>query len=185
MRRGMDDTLLLWVDVETTGLDPSHGSILEVGMRWTDAGLNRLDAGFSTPVAYSGPVDGFIMGMHGPNGLLAACADPTAPSPDAAARAARAYVASRLSDGTRILAAGASVRFDRDWLDMLMPGVLEGVHHRSLDVSALDEAARMWAPLAWAARPERLTDHRVDSCLDDELRLAAYYRDSLGGSHVG
>lgn len=178
---GMDDTLLLWVDVETTGLDPSHGAILEIGMRWTDTRLDRLDDGFSTPVAYDGPVDGFIERMHGPNGLLAACSSPGAPAPDEAARRARAYVESRLSDGARVLAAGASVRFDRDWLDMLMPGVLEGVHHRSLDVSALDEAARMWAPLTWAARPERTTDHRVDSCLDDELRLAAHYRDALGG----
>lgn len=183
---GMDDTLLLWVDVETTGLDPSHGAILEIGMRWTDTGLDRLDGGFSTPVAYAGPVDGFIERMHGPNGLLTACARPGAPTPDEAARLARAYVESRLSDGVRVLAAGASVRFDRDWLDALMPGVLEGVHHRSLDVSALDEAARMWAPLTWAARPERTTDHRVDSCLDDELRLAAYYRDAFRGvAYVG
>ena len=101
-------------------------------------------------------------------------------------RGSRAYVASRLSDGVRVLAAGASVRFDRDWLDTRMPGVLSGVHHRSLDVSALDEAARMWAPLTWAARPERTTDHRVDSCLDDELRLAAYYRDAFRGvAYVG
>ena len=177
----MDDTLLLWVDVETTGLDPSHGAILEIGMRWTDTRLDRLDGGFSTPVAYAGPVDGFIERMHGPNGLLAACARPGAPTSDEAARLARAYVASRLSDGVRVLAAGASVRFDRDWLDTRMPGVLSGVHHRSLDVSALDEAARMWAPLTWAARPERTTDHRVDSRLDDELRLAAYYRDAFRG----
>ncbi|MDF4085445.1 hypothetical protein [Bifidobacterium catenulatum] len=180
----MDDTLLLWVDVETTGLDPSHGAILEIGMRWTDTRLDRLDGGFSTPVAYAGPVDGFIERMHGPNGLLAACARPGAPTSDEAARLARAYVASRLSDGVRVLAAGASVRFDRDWLDTRMPGVLSGVHHRSLDVSALDEAARMWAPLTWAARPERTTDHRVDSRLDDELRLAAYYRDAFRGGGV-
>lgn len=183
----MDDTLLLWVDVETTGLDPSHGAILEIGMRWTDTRLDRLDGGFSTPVAYAGPVDGFIERMHGPNGLLAAWARPGAPTSDETARLARAYVASRLSDGVRVLAAGASVRFDRDWLDTRMPGVLSGVHHRSLDVSALDEAARMWAPLTWAARPERTTDHRVDSRLDDELRLAAYYRDAFrgGGAYVG
>lgn len=113
-------------------------------------------------------------------------ARPGAPTSDEAARLARAYVASRLSDGVRVLAAGASVRFDRDWLDTRMPGVLSGVHHRSLDVSALDEAARMWAPLTWAARPERTTDHRVDSCLDDELRLAAYYRDAFRGvAYVG
>ena len=86
----MDDTLLLWVDVETTGLDPSHGAILEIGMRWTDTRLDRLDGGFSTPVAYAGPVDGFIERMHGPNGLLAACARPGAPTSDEAARLARA-----------------------------------------------------------------------------------------------
>lgn len=156
-------------------------------MRWTDTRLDRLDGGFSTPVAYAGPVDGFIERMHGPNGLLAAWARPGAPTSDEAARLARAYVASRLSDGVRVLAAGASVRFDRDWLDTRMPGVLSGVHHRSLDVSALDEAARMWAPLTWAARPERTTDHRVDSRLDDELRLAAYYRDAFRGgvAYVG
>lgn len=82
--------MLLWVDVETTGLDPSHGAILEIGMRWTDTRLDRLDGGFSTPVAYAGPVDGFIERMHGPNGLLAAWARPGAPTSDEAARLARA-----------------------------------------------------------------------------------------------
>lgn len=172
-----EKTLLLWADTETTGLDPDRGALLEVGLRYTDTDLNPLDDGFSTVVGYHGDVDAFIGDMHGSNGLLAACAARNAPSLGVAARAARLYVESRLDEGARVLLAGSSVAFDRRWLDRWMPGVLDGLHHRVFDVSAIDESYAAWRPDLHGRRPERTTNHRVDRCLDDSIRLARRYRD--------
>ncbi|KAA8826973.1 oligoribonuclease [Bifidobacterium myosotis] len=174
-------TLLLWVDTETTGLDPRRDPILEVGMIATDADLNPLDDGFHTVVHWEGEPSDFIRGMHGPNGLLAECSHPSAPGMFAAALSARDYVEAHLDgDAHRLLPAGSTVRFDRDMLDSWMPGVLDGCSHRSLDVSALYEAIRMWNP---AALPDttalKTTNHRVMRCLADTLRYAAAYREAI------
>lgn len=118
-------TTLLWIDVETDGLDPERDHLLEVGLLATGSDLEPLDGGVFSPIRFDGPVDAFIGRMHGPNGLL------------------------------------------------------DGLGHRSLDVSAVDEASRLWAPDVRAARPDRTTDHRVRHCLADSIALARYYKEAL------
>lgn len=74
----MNDTTLLWLDIETTGLNPSHHALLEVAMRATRADLEPY-AEYHAVLAYNGVTDDFIRRMHGPNGLLDECAGPDAP----------------------------------------------------------------------------------------------------------
>ena len=64
---------LLWIDVETTGLDPDSDALLEIGMLYTDGGLHPIDAPLDLVLRWDGTPDDFIKGMHGPNGLLDAC----------------------------------------------------------------------------------------------------------------
>lgn len=175
--------LLLWMDVETDGLDPMRDHVLELGLRYTDADLNMLDSGCHLVIRCDGLVaDGFIRRMHGPNGLLDEITGADAIDEFSAVLTARDYVQARLADGMRVLAAGSTVRFDRAFIDALSPMILKGLSHRALDVSAIDEAARMWWPHAYADRPGKTTDHRCEHCLDDSLRLAAYYRRALGAN---
>ena len=143
MNENTDDrpTRLLWVDTETTGLDPRTDPILEIGMIATGPDLEPVDDGFHTVVHWDGEPSGFIRAMHGPNGLPA----------------------------------GSTVRFDRDMIDSWMPGVLDGCSHRSLDVSALYEAVRMWNPTVLPDMA-KTTDHRVMHCLADTLRFAREHR---------
>lgn len=169
-----ENTLLLWMDTETTGLTPETSALLEIGLQWTDTDLNPLDDGFDTPIHYVGPVDGFIRNMHGPNGLLAECALEDTPDLADAERRALDYIRSRMADDTRVLAAGSTVRFDRNMLDHHMPGLLDGISHRSLDVSTLLEAIRMWNPESARWLPEKTTDHRVRDCLNDSMNLARF-----------
>lgn len=68
--------MLLWVDVETTGLDPDHDRILEVGMRCTDMRGVREAGGFHRVIGLKGRkasiTDGNLEAwrMHCANGLL-------------------------------------------------------------------------------------------------------------------
>ena len=64
---------LLWIDVETTGLDPDSDALLEIGMLYTDGGLHPIDAPLDLVLRWDGTPDDFIKGMHGSNGLLDAC----------------------------------------------------------------------------------------------------------------
>lgn len=178
--------VLLWLDVETTGLDPMSGSLLEVGMIATDTNLHRLDDGYHAVVRFDGPVDAFIARMHGANGLLDECRTGT-PLGHVAVDA-REYVTRYLpAPGSkyRVLLAGSSVAFDRAWMNEKLPGVLDGVHHRLFDVSTIGEAMRAWNPMVaagaptWGKDPKR--DDRVLHCLAHSLALAAWWRDMLAG----
>ena len=68
--------MLLWMDVETTGLDPDRDRILEVEMRCTDMRGVRCVGGFRRVIGLEGRkasvTDGNIKAwrMHCANGLL-------------------------------------------------------------------------------------------------------------------
>ena len=163
----MNDTTLLWLDIETTGLNPSRHALLEVAMRATRADLEPY-AEYHAILAYNGVTDDFIRGMHGPNGLLDECAGPDALPFSQAIRSMRDFVDGLPDD--EIVPAGSSVRFDRDWR------ILSRCSHRSFDISSMLIANRLWdGPDA----PEKTTDHRAEHCLDDELNIARWLRDVI------
>lgn len=70
------EDMLLWMDVETTGLDPDHDRILEVEMRCTDMRGVRCVGGFRRVIGLKGRkasiTDGNLKAwrMHCANGLL-------------------------------------------------------------------------------------------------------------------
>lgn len=72
------EDMLLWMDVETTGLDPDHDRILEVEMRCTDMRGVRCVGGFRRVIGLKGRkasvTDGNLEAwrMHCANGLLEA-----------------------------------------------------------------------------------------------------------------
>lgn len=164
---------LLWIDVETTGLDFENDALLEIGMAYTDADLDPIGEPLDIILRWEGTPDPFITDMHGANGLLDACR--TGLDPEEAYRIARGY-----AHRHKALVAGSSVRFDRTMLDAHDPRILAGLDHRSLDVSALDEAARLWNPEYRTHRPERTTDHRCLHCLADSIALARHYKRLYG-----
>lgn len=73
--------MLLWMDVETTGLDPDHDRILEVELRCTDMKGVLCVGGFHRVIGLKGRkasvTDGNIKAwrMHCANGLLEAALD--------------------------------------------------------------------------------------------------------------
>ena len=176
----MSDSLLLWADVETTSLNPAEGDLLEVGLRYTDMGLHQLDDGLSTPIRWTGTPGPFTRAMHTPNGLLEACR--TAPPLAQAIVWARRYVERGL-DGHTVLLAGSSVSFDRAWLNTHMPGVLDGLHHRILDVSSLLVAVQAWAPGLADTLPGHETNQRVDTCLDGSMATCRTIMEDMRCAH--
>lgn len=75
------EDMLLWMDVETTGLDPDHDRILEVEMRCTDMRGVRCVGGFRRVIGLKGRkasiTDGNLEAwrMHCANGLLEGALD--------------------------------------------------------------------------------------------------------------
>ena len=132
----MSETLL-WLDLETTGLEPRDNSILEVA-----AFTAPLDNPFTlTPLyesvlRYEGSqelLDPTVLEMHTKNGLLDECT-----RTDVTLFHAEEAILSRLPTNDHpFILAGSSVHFDHSFLRYWMHGFNKRISHRHYDVSAI------------------------------------------------
>lgn len=143
----------LWLDLETTGLDPLSGHILEIAVvlaadakgddfRVIDTFDTVVDHGPALPRVLE-TMDDFVRDMHTRNELIeeleeASHKPGTAPTIDELDEYLVSLVRDRLHAAPRsIVLAGASVHFDLAWIRVHLPGFAEFLSHRVLDVSAL------------------------------------------------
>ena len=144
-----DDMKYAWTDLETTGLDPKKGDILEVYVRVTDAhDLKEIDAfhayvdvGCALDEVYLEKLNDFVRAMHTSNGLID---DLRQARQDGEAK----NKVQLLDDLTSFLhkhnegnpknlyLAGNNVKFDYAWLEEKVGAVLQEVHYRTVDVSS-------------------------------------------------
>lgn len=137
--------VLLWIDLETTGLDPVRDVILEYAARVTDLAVEPLTA-WSEGLVSPGDDDEITLAlevavMHGGrDGLLAQAIKRGVPIAEAeGALLALLESARGATPGVELLfcLAGSSVHFDRGFLASSMPRLHEQLHHQHLDVSSL------------------------------------------------
>ncbi len=135
---------LVWLDLETTGLDPQNNSILEISVA-----LSKLDDPFKVRHAYHAvfglpPQVKFQPGalaLHEKSGLLAECQRSTTTLRHAWAVLDKLIVQQDRSNMPTL--AGASVHFDHEFLKMAdgwFPSELQltrRLSHRHYDVSAV------------------------------------------------
>jgi oligoribonuclease len=194
-----DSGKLVWMDIETTGLDASLHTILEVAVIVTTADLEPVaeplvlvhlaspdDIGRMDPVARS---------MHEASGLLAEVANRFVGTwyysergvsyygesfkiMDIGRWALGAYLREHTEPQICPLA-GSSVHFDRSFLVQHMSSVNAHMHYRNFDVSAIHEAAKRWIPDVAEEAPEKRGLHRALPDLEDSLNIARYYRDAI------
>lgn len=166
---------LLWIDVETTGLDPQEDDLLQVGMIITDEGLIARAEGewlihrdFLRP--WGNPR---AKQMHERTRLAARCHEERADLHEVQRLIARWLCENCTLEGTHI--AGNSVWFDRAFLDAKMPGLLVGFHHRLLDVSALRVAGALFG---WPYRKAEPA-HTALADIRQSVQELKYWRDHL------
>jgi oligoribonuclease len=139
---------LLWLDLETTGLDPENDAILAIGAVFTDAHLvclaDSVEIVLAPTSAQLAGMSDFVTKMHMKSGLLLDCQSPSAVTFEKAYQEILDYVTSYAGDRNTTYLAGSSVHFDRSFLAEQMPLVLTHVSHRHVDVSTLDIVAKSW-----------------------------------------
>lgn len=152
----------LWLDLETTGLDPAKGLLLEfAAVLCEDARGDDL----AIVSAYHGAIHhdeaaieavgvaAYVRAMHTRNGLWADVAASTATVEDA--DAFLAALALGLTGGRKrsIVLAGSSVHFDLAWSRVHLPAFAEYLSHQVFDVRTLRRACDAWGPeIAWPPR---------------------------------
>jgi oligoribonuclease len=142
----MERTVLAWIDLEMTGLDPDTCAIVQLAMVLTDPELNDLAPPLELTLWQPEPVlaimSPFVRSMHERSGLLAQVRASQVSTADAEREALE--LLSRHAPFRTARLCGNSVGQDRRFLAKHMP-LLEGyLHYRQVDVSSLKELAISW-----------------------------------------
>lgn len=143
-------TCLLWLDLETTGLEVRRGDkILEIGCFFTDekfwpsGAFQHLVLHF--PTQNHAFLDAWCQAQHGKSGLLTACAE-AALSVAQADEILDNWVVARVKNPQKIVLAGSTIRFDYEFVREYLPKFAARLSHRTVDVSSLLEISRRRHP---------------------------------------
>lgn len=173
---------LVWIDCEMTGLDPTTDRILSISCYVTDHKLYLLDeagchAIIATPKSVLDSMGEWCQKTHEENGLIKACLSSSAVSADYAAFDILAYLAKHVPKVRTALLAGNSVHADKMFL-MQQPWapILDHLHYRILDVSAIKEAARRWCSQdVLDQAPKKQMTHTAKDDILESIAEAKYY----------
>jgi len=172
---------LIWIDLEMTGLDPLHDSILEIATIVTDKDLNVLAEGpefaLAHPLERLEAMDDWNRNQHRKSGLWQRVVESQIQVATAEALTVE-FLAQWVPVGKSPMC-GNSICQDRRFLVRLMPRLERYFHYRNLDVSTLKELARRWAPDIGRGFAKEST-HTALSDVRDSIAELKYYRPFMG-----
>lgn len=176
-----DTDLIVWMDLEMSGLDPNRERILEIATLLTNSELDILAEGpelvIRQPDALLAAMDAWNTEHHTASGLVDRVRASTIDE-DEAQRRTVDFLREHCEPGTAPLA-GNSVHHDRRFLAAYMPGLEAFLHYRIIDVSSIKELARRWYPRAYASAPAKRETHRALDDIRESIDELRYYRDSI------
>jgi oligoribonuclease len=174
--------MLVWLDLEMTGLDPERDRIVEVATLVTDDQLALVAEGpdlvIATPAEALDAMEDVVKQMHTRSGLLAAIATSTVTLEQATADT-MAFVRQHVPEPRKVPLCGNSIGTDRRFLARYMPELENWLHYRCVDVSTIKELARRWYPEAFAAAPKKLGAHRALDDVKESVAELAYWRSTI------
>lgn len=166
-----------------TGLNVEKDTIISISCFITDSQLNLYDTqGFNTIIHHDKvtleSMNEWCIQTHGGSGLTAASLMSNT-SAHQAADGLLEYIQRFVPRERAALLAGNSVHFDKDFLRKgPYTKVIEYLNYRILDVSAIKEAARRWAPPEILAQiPSKKELHQAREDILESIEEAKFYRD--------
>lgn len=174
-----EDSHLVWLDLEMTGLEVKRHVIVELATVITDAELNILATGPSFVIHASeeelSQMGSVVSQMHTASGLLVAIrASKT--TRDFAERETIRFMKEHIPDDYRPPLCGNSIATDRIFLASQMPKLHELFHYRSIDVTTIKELCRRWYPDALQQQPQKSENHRALEDITESITELRYYR---------
>lgn len=165
-----------------TGLNADTDQILSISCYITDYVLNLIEpkgyhATVSTPPSVLESMSEWCIRTHTASGLVAACQSSSAVPAAQAASEVLSYIKSHVPQSRLALLAGNSVHADKMFLmkDPWAP-ILEHLHYRILDISAIKEAVRRWCDTdILDAAPKKKLTHTADEDIRESIEEAKYY----------
>ena len=177
-----EESRLIWIDCEMTGLDIFHDELCEVSVVPTDFTLKVLDKGIDLVIRPSevavAHMNDFVRDMHTSSGLVDEW-NRSGLSLDEAQKQVVDYVSRFLPRHGKAHLAGNSVGSDKKFLDRYMPDLMSRLHYRVIDVSTLKELSRRWYPDVYRNKPAKHGGHRALADIIESIDELRYYRDMM------
>lgn len=174
------ETNLLFLDLETEGLDPAYDRIIEIAILPVDANLEPLDAGWSQVILHQGfdssRLNKTVSDMHTKNGLLKEIANGEGISLFDAIKEAVTYC-NKYGTRGQLPMAGSSIHFDRKFLSKYAPLLDSWFHYRCADVSSIKEYWKRWYPEH--GEPPKQNAHRALADCYASVAEALWYKSRL------
>ncbi len=181
----------LWVDLETTGLDPDKDLVLEAAFVLTDDDFLSLDS--ETFLFEPGPAlhicSDFVRQMHTDNGLWDDLEKVVEPYDymetgswvlDMLLRCEVPRIDKGDQNFFDCQLAGSTVGFDQSFLKLVMPNLIEDIHYRSLDISSIKTFFSLDTDIPWdEVVPKHQPEHRAMPDVLTAIDTAIWIRENL------
>ncbi len=173
-----NETHLIWVDMEMTGLRPEVDRIIEVAVVVTDADLNVLAQGpvlaIHQPDAVLAAMDAWNTATHGRSGLTERVRASSITEAEAQATLI-AFLRAWVPAGKSPMC-GNSICQDRRFMARTMPELEAYFHYRNLDVSTVKELCKRWRPEVARAFAKR-SAHTALADIEESIDELRHYRE--------
>jgi oligoribonuclease len=176
--KALNESRLVWLDMEMTGLDPAVERIIEVAVIVTEPDLTIVAEGPVMVIhqedAVLDAMDKWNKGTHGKSGLIDKVKASIFNEQDAE-QALLDFLAQHVPAGKSPLC-GNTVSQDRRFMYNYMPKLEQFFHYRTIDVSTLKELARRWRPELLKGF-EKHSKHEALADIHESIQELRYYRD--------
>ena len=174
--------VLVWMDLEMTGLDHDTDVIVEIATIVTDDDLAIVAEGPDLVVHADeealGAMGDVVRSMHTTSGLLEKIRASTLDLADAGTQTLD-FIKGHVPEPRTVPLCGNSIGTDRRFLARWLPEIEEHLHYRSVDVSSIKELARRWYPEAVAKAPGKHGTHRALDDIRESIAELRYYREAV------
>ncbi len=171
--------MLVWMDLEMTGLDHTKDVIVEIATLVTDDDLTIVAEGpdlvVHQPDEMLAAMDPFVVDMHTKSGLLEKIKASTITLEEAGAETL-AFIREHAPIARTVPLCGNSIGTDRRFLAAYLPEIEEHLHYRSVDVSSLKELVRRWHPEVLTQRGWKQGSHRALDDIRESVSELQLYR---------
>jgi oligoribonuclease len=174
--------MLVWMDLEMTGLDPTRDVIVEIATLVTDDELELVAEGPDLVIATApeklAQMDQVVVDMHTRSGLLEQIKQSTV-TLEEAGRQTLEFIKQHVPESRSVPLCGNSIGTDRRFLAAYLPDIENHLHYRSIDVSTIKELSRRWYPQSVSKAPSKSGGHRALDDIRESVAELRYWRDAV------
>ena len=174
--------VLVWMDLEMTGLEPGRNVIVEIATIVTDDDLNIVAEGPELVVHQREEalalMEQVVIDMHTKSGLLDQIRASTITLEDAGAQTLT-FIKEHAPEARKVPLCGNSIGMDRRFLAAYLPEIENHLHYRSIDVSSVKELVRRWYPGLLNTRVQKAGSHRALDDIRESINELRFYREHI------